>query len=558
MKLQSILLTIAIVAVLSICAGGFVYLSSTRENSFNIFEQRAYNHLENIKNHISNMIKENIRVVRVLADHEELVSTMLYTGEDALREANTLLDLFKEATEANVCYIMNRQGETVASTNRKAPGSFVGKNYSFRRYFKTAMEGNCGIFMAQGVTSGERGVYYSCPIFAEDKEKPVGVAVIKASIKKLENELKLQRYDENQIIVLADPHGVIFVSSKKEWLYGTLWKISDQKIDDIAKSRQFGEGPWRWTGLAITEEGRAADESGNKFLVHRRELDSYPGWSVVCLTNLKMLPTITHDFLLRISGIIVIILCGCIGMVVVVLYHKARSNIAERIKTEEALRENEEKYRLLAETAHEIIMTLDLEGRITYINLKGLEMIGFREKDVLGKKLSNFMPGDRFDKIEGAVREGIDGDKTFEIFESEFLNTLGRPVQVEISSSLVLKDDAPLGVLLTARDISERKKGDEERLKREKLQGVVEMAGAVCHELNQPMQSILGYIQLIDIDKLDDDCMAEKLLKINKAIRLMGSITRKIMCITRYETKAYLERQIIDIDQSSKTGIANK
>ena len=52
-------------------------------------------------------------------------------------------------------------------------------------------------------------------------------------------------------------------------------------------------------------------------------------------------------------------------------------------------------------------------------------------------------------------------------------------------------------------DISEQKQAEQERIKKEKLQGVIEMAGAVCHELNQPMQVVLGISELLP-DDLDD------------------------------------------------------
>jgi C4-dicarboxylate-specific signal transduction histidine kinase len=55
------------------------------------------------------------------------------------------------------------------------------------------------------------------------------------------------------------------------------------------------------------------------------------------------------------------------------------------------------------------------------------------------------------------------------------------------------------------------------RVETEKLQAIIEMAGAVCHELNQPLQSIYGYCE-----------------------------TKKLMRVKRYETKDYLKGKVID------------
>jgi phosphoserine phosphatase RsbU/P len=88
---------------------------------------------------------------------------------------------------------------------------------------------------------------------------------------------------------------------------------------------------------------------------------------------------------------------------------------------------------------------------------------------------------------------------------------------------------------------------------RERLQGVLEMAGAVCHELNQPLQSISGYSELLLMDMHEDDPKHKMLKTIKSQVERMGELTRKIMKITRYQSKPYLSKsRIIDIDGSSQ------
>ncbi len=87
---------------------------------------------------------------------------------------------------------------------------------------------------------------------------------------------------------------------------------------------------------------------------------------------------------------------------------------------------------------------------------------------------------------------------------------------------------------------------------KEKLTGVIEMAGAVCHEINQPMQVVSGLSELLLMDVTQNNPLYKNILKINDQIGKMGGITRKLMNITRYETKNYLKGNIVDIDKSSK------
>jgi phosphoserine phosphatase RsbU/P len=91
-----------------------------------------------------------------------------------------------------------------------------------------------------------------------------------------------------------------------------------------------------------------------------------------------------------------------------------------------------------------------------------------------------------------------------------------------------------------------------EMRQREKLQGVLEMAGAVCHELNQPLQSVSGFSELLMMTLDPDDPNYKRIENIKTGIDRIGELTRKIMKITRYQTKSYLKSQIVDIEQASE------
>ena len=87
---------------------------------------------------------------------------------------------------------------------------------------------------------------------------------------------------------------------------------------------------------------------------------------------------------------------------------------------------------------------------------------------------------------------------------------------------------------------------------RQKLQGVIEMAGAICHELNQPLYVVSGYSEMLLEDLDENDPHAETIRTIKTAVDKIGDLTRKIMHITQYRTKDYLGGQaIVDIQESS-------
>ena len=100
--------------------------------------------------------------------------------------------------------------------------------------------------------------------------------------------------------------------------------------------------------------------------------------------------------------------------------------------------------------------------------------------------------------------------------------------------------------------MKKRRQLEEERLQRERLEGVIEMAGAACHEFNQPLQTLLGYSHLLLKNLPKDSPVFGEIEEIKKSVDQLGKITHKIMHITRYETKEYIEgSKIIDIDKAS-------
>jgi CheY-like chemotaxis protein len=85
-------------------------------------------------------------------------------------------------------------------------------------------------------------------------------------------------------------------------------------------------------------------------------------------------------------------------------------------------------------------------------------------------------------------------------------------------------------------------------IEQEKLQGVLEMAGAVCHELNQPLQAVSGWSELILMNMKKEDPNYAKFIKIRDGVGLIGELTKKIMGISRYRTKRYMNNAVSIID----------
>jgi len=164
-------------------------------------------------------------------------ATVVLNMQKTTESANRFLQEMAENSGANLLYIMNANGDTLAASNWQDELSLVGRNYGFRPYFKAAIGGAEGRFFAIGATLGEPGLFLSRPTPVEGT--PRGVAVVKVDMRPLE-----QAWAEGgEIVFASDANGVICLSSVSEWRYKLLHALSGGVLARIRETRQFAGLP---------------------------------------------------------------------------------------------------------------------------------------------------------------------------------------------------------------------------------------------------------------------------------------------------------------------------
>ena len=112
-----------------------------------------------------------------------------------------------------------------------------------------------------------------------------------------------------------------------------------------------------------------------------------------------------------------------------------------------------------------------------------------------------------------------------------------------------------MGALIINRQLQYRLQSEAELRNLAKLQGVLELSGAVCHELNQPLQAITGYSELMLMGIEKDGPLCHKANAILQQTERMTAIIAKLKAITHYASKDYPKGKIIDIDRASQQGL---
>jgi PAS domain S-box-containing protein len=458
MGLRQILMVLSLLAFLSASAGGSFYYLALRQAAFKEADRQAVASTELIRKSLNSLLLEHQKPAATLASMPALQSALRSGRSTDLYDANVVLDRFKSTLDADVCYLMNRQGMTIASSNRNDPDSFVGKNFSFRPYFKQAIRGVAGVYLAVGTTSKKRGVYHSHPIFDDPEAPPIGLAVIKSPVDKAETALGLPGED---IFLVTDPRGLIFISNRPEWLFQSIMKLSDAQQAAIARERQFGKGPWIWVGLKIEDASHALDASGRRYLMHSTGVDMFPGWEIIHLRNTEMIAKAVSAPLVRIAGPLVILLSALICAAVLVLYQKASREIARRRIAEQALRQSESRYRALYHNTPAMLHSIDTEGCLLSVSDYWVETMGYRREEVIGRPLGEFLtPASRRQAEEEVFpaffRTGFCKDVPY-----QFVKKNGEIFDVVLSG---IADRNPDGTIVRSLavsiDVTERKKAD--------------------------------------------------------------------------------------------------
>ncbi len=398
--------------------------------------------IETLTIHASSIFTNIEGAVKSLAGSPWITPALISKRDQDIEHANSALDRYNSALGASVSYLMDADGKTVASSNRRDPDSFIGKSYGFCPYFQKAAKGQPARYFGLGITSGKRGFYAGYPV--QDRTgKVVGVVTIKKNLDEMESF-----FSKYPFCFLVSPDGVIFLSSTPVMALKSLWPLEKTAQDKLIASRQFGDVV---SGAVFKKEiadGMETTLEGKDFFVSRKVIDS-DGWSIVLLT-----PTdrIGHY---KLFGILATI-STCLFMMIFagIIYIMDRSK--------EILRQSEEDKRLLLNAAGEGIFGVDTAGQVTFINPAALRMFGFAIEEMLGQRAhvlihhshkdgSNYPVEDC--PMYGSYAKAVDSHVVDEILWHKD----GSSFPVEYSSTSITKNGKVIGAVVTFRDITERK-----------------------------------------------------------------------------------------------------
>jgi len=226
-----------------------------------------------------------------------------------------------------------------------------------------------------------------------------------------------------------------------------------------------------------------------------------------------------------------------------------------RKQAEEALRESEERYRALLELGERIgeavVMLQDDErgaGMHVYASDEWSRITGYSKEALYNMSMADLIhESDREKALERHERR-ILGEVLPGLYEITIVRKDGTEVPVEVTYAYSSYKGKPANVGYI-RDISERKKMEEQLIVTDRLASIGELASGIAHELNNPLTGIIGFSELLLNKDIPED-VREDLQVINREAKRTSQVVKNLLTFAR---KHETTKQLVDINQAIKS-----
>ncbi len=443
--------------------------------------------LTSITSHLNSTLAIASVGARNLAQDPTLVAFIDDDGAQPGDEEYSVLDLRREQFEAQVCYLMDRNGYTRAATNRNTTVSFVGKRYEFRPYFQDAIAGSPSDYFALGVTSRKRGYYASHPIRSGEGEV-IGVAVMKYSLDDIEerllagsNALFLNR--EGGVLMASDPRQLfrVFEPQRGGGDNGAGSPLLKEHVPD------GGTVPW----------------NGEPHLLSRHSLD-LNGRELILLNSMR---TIDEQRALG-HTITLLLMMGALSLLL--FTRVRRSHLDRQDEAERRIDDKDREYQTLFNELASgfLLLEPDVDGSrlrsdfiIRKLNPAFEKLVGKSSIDLLGNSLRDTLPSIAEESIARIASIVVTGEpRRFDLEAKE----IDKVLEVTAFSA----SDGHIAILLG--DVSDRTRVRHALEEAKETAEAASLAKSsflanMSHEIRTPMSGVIGMLDLLMQGDLSDE-----------------------------------------------------
>ena len=229
----------------------------------------------------------------------------------------------------------------------------------------------------------------------------------------------------------------------------------------------------------------------------------------------------------------------------------------KRKAADDALRKSEEKYRTILESIEEGYFETDLEGNLTFFSNPFCKILGYSRSQLIGANTRRYTTPETAEKMVRVTNRLLQSGMPENVSNYDVIRPDGNKVLLELSLSILKEpDEEPIGFRGVLRDVSERKKTEEEKHKLEyqlqqmqKMESIGTLAGGITHDFNNILMGIQGNASLMLLKIDSDHPNYEKIKNIEAYVQNGTALTKQLLGFARrgkYLVKATDLNDIID------------
>jgi len=215
------------------------------------------------------------------------------------------------------------------------------------------------------------------------------------------------------------------------------------------------------------------------------------------------------------------------------LLNEFKKGVTQRRLLEQEVSLSEQKYRVLFDSASDAIFLMDLTNfEIVDANESAARLIGVERKTVVGNSFARLCP--QLSRSQGSLLENkkLVEDMLNSSSEFSILRQNGGQALCEGSANLVQYQKRPV-LQINVREVTERKKMEQQLRQAEKLTALGQLVAGVAHELNNPLAVVMGYAQILSQHGKLEEKVRKNLLKILHESDRAAKIVRNLLTFAR-------------------------
>jgi PAS domain S-box-containing protein len=216
-------------------------------------------------------------------------------------------------------------------------------------------------------------------------------------------------------------------------------------------------------------------------------------------------------------------------------------NISERLRSEVALRQSEEKYRSILEGIDEGYFEVDLAGNFTFFNDSMAKITGFPPQELMGTNNRDFTSQETAKKMFKVFNRVYRTGRSARVLNYEIITKDGSKKILEVSASLIRNSDQkPIGFRGLARDVTEHLIAEKEKERMaaqirqaQKMEAIGTLAGGIAHDFNNLLMGFQGNLSLMLMEMSPDNPYFDYLTNMEDYVKRGSDLTRQILGFAR-------------------------